>query len=301
MLYEVIINSESGSGVFRDPQNQTRLAEIFRDRGHDLTLDVVEPANLDSMLQKGARSSADILIIGGGDGTITAAAKLLKGTDKVLGVLPLGTFNLEARHLRIPLDPFAAAEELLDSDTTEIDLLAVNDECCMCATVIGFYPALAKSRESFHGRSWWWKTIRLFHEIATVATRAPALNLEIVSEGESIIRKTRLAAFSPGSYVESMGIIPDRQELSSGKLSGYVSEHLTRYDMLKAAWGYLTGNLLETDRMTRVESEEIVISVGRRSSIPAMIDGEILRIQLPCRLKILPRALKVLRPRNPAN
>ncbi len=299
MLYEAIINRDSGSGIFRDMEQQNRLKRIFSEKGHTLDLSVVAPTDLGKLLAQKAKSPGEALIIGGGDGTITSAAKLLQGTGKALGVLPLGTFNLEARDLHLSLDPFKAAGQLLDSDTVEIDLMEVNDECCLCATVIGFYPAIAKSREDFHGRSWWTKTIRIVREIATVAVRSPALNLEITSGGETIHRRTRLAAFSPGHYEESIGIIPIRDSLASGELSAYVSEHLTRAAMLKAAIGYLSGNLLDTEQMTRIESSEITINVRRRKSIPAMIDGEIVRMKMPCRLRIIPRALKVLRPRNP--
>ncbi len=301
MLYEVIINRDSGSGIFRDLEQQDRLKSVFRAHGHEVDLNVVAPAELDATIRRKAESNAQVLIVGGGDGTVTGAAKLLKGTGKALGVLPLGTFNLEARDLHISLDPFEAVKDLINSEMVDIDLLMINDDYCLCATVIGFYPALAKSRESFHGRSWWTKTIRIDKEIATVAVRSPALRLEISCAGETIQRRTRLAAFAPGHYEESMGIIPNRSDLSSGKLTAYVSEHLTRTQMIKAALGYLAGKLLDTAEMTRIESCEISINVARRTSIPAMIDGEIVRMGLPCRMKILPGALKVLRPRNPSS
>ena len=298
MFYEIIINRESGSGIFREKENQERLKAIFRERGHAIELSVVDPAQLDQVLREKAASEAEVLIVGGGDGTVTAAAKLLQGTGKALGVLPLGTFNLEARHLELSLDPFAAAEELLDAEAVAIDLLMVNDEACLCATVIGFYPTLAKSRESFHGSSWWRKTIRMVKDLATVAAKSPALNPQVTDGGKSLHRRTRLAAFSPGRYEEGIGIIPDRPELASGNLTAYVSSHLSRREMLGAAIGYLTGNLLDTDGMTCIESPQVRIDVARHKTIPAMIDGEIVSMKLPCELRILPGALQVLRPRK---
>lgn len=298
MLYEIIINRESGSGLFREKENQERLSRIFRERGHAIDLNVVNPQQLNDMLREKAASDAEVLIVGGGDGTVTAAARLLQGTGKALGVLPLGTFNLEARHLDMSLDPFAAAEELLDAETVGIDLLKLNEDICLCATVIGFYPTLAKSRESFHGHSWWRKSIQMVKELITVAAKSPALNLEVTDGGKTIHRMTRLAAFSPGRYEEGIGIIPERPELSSGNLTAYISSHLSRGEMLVAAVGYLTGNLLDTDGMTRIESSQIRIDVSRHKTIPAMIDGEIVRMDLPCELRILPGALQVLRPRK---
>jgi diacylglycerol kinase family enzyme len=298
MDYQIVINSKSGDGIFRDEKQQERLKQIFTDRGHQVDLSVVEPDQLEATLKEKANSAGEVLIVGGGDGTITTAARLLHGTGKILGVLPLGTFNLEARDLKLPLDPFQAAEKLLDAEVIPIDLLKVNSEYCMCATVIGFYPALAKARENFHGRSWWVKSLRIVREIATVAVASPPLDLTITADGKTYHRRTRLTAFSPGGYEESVGLIPTRKDLSSGKLTAYVSEHLSRGQMLYAAFGYLVGKLLDTDKMTKIESSEITINVRRRRSIPTMIDGEILRISLPCRLEILPRALNVLRPKS---
>jgi diacylglycerol kinase family enzyme len=298
MNYQIVVNSKSGDGIFCDPSQQTRLKQIFTERGHQATLSVVEPGKLEATLIEKANSAEEILIVGGGDGTITTAARLLHGTGKILGVLPLGTFNLEARDLNLSLDPFLAAEQLIDSEAIPIDLLKINDEYCMCATVIGFYPALAKARENFHGRSWWVKSLRIIREIATVAVASPALDLTITADGKTYHRRTRLTAFSPGAYEESIGLIPVRKDLSSGKLTAYVSEHLSRGEMLLAAFGYLAGKLLDTAKMTKIESSEIILNVKRRRKLPTMIDGEILKIALPCRLQILPQALKVLRPKS---
>ncbi len=298
MLYEAIINRDSGSGIFWDVEQQNRLKRLFKDHGHELNLNVVSPLDLNKALEKAVASDSEAILVGGGDGTITSAAKLLRGTEKALGVIPLGTFNLEARDLKIALDPFDAATQLMESEVEEIDLMEVNDEVCLCATVIGFYPAIAKSREDFHGKSWWRKSFQFMREIATVAVNSPALDIQITSENATIERRTRLAAFAPGHYQESIGIIPVRDNLSSGELSAYVSEHLSRAQMLSAAVGYLCGNLLDTEKMIQIETRELTVTVKRKRRIPAMIDGEIVAIDLPCRMRVLPKALKVLRPRN---
>lgn len=301
MQYDVIINRESGTGLFKEEEPRTRLSKVFSDRGHKVKIHVVPPAELEAALKTSAEGSADALLLGGGDGTVRTAAGFLRGTEKVLGVLPLGTFNLEARSLDIELDPFEAATQLMDADVVDIDLLTLNDHICLCNSVIGFYPTLAESQESYHGRSWWVKIFRMIRDLATVAIRTPILDLQITVDGETLRRRTRLAAFSPGKYEESIGLIPDRDDLASGKLTAYISSHLTRPKMLGAAIKFLTGKLFDTEGMTDIESAVITINVARRKHIPAMIDGEIVRLDMPCKLTILPKVLKVLRPRTPAS
>jgi len=56
------------------------------------------------LARQSARQAGETVVAGGGDGTIKAVVSALLGTDKILGVLPLGTLNHFAKDLQIPLD-----------------------------------------------------------------------------------------------------------------------------------------------------------------------------------------------------
>ena len=68
----------------------------------------------------------DLVIVGGGDGTVTCAAGRLAGTDIMLGVLPLGTANDLARTLEIPTDVDGACATVADGKVVDIDLGRAN-------------------------------------------------------------------------------------------------------------------------------------------------------------------------------
>ena len=72
------------------------------------------------------RGVADLVIIGGGDGTLNAAAEALVEAGLPLGVLPLGTATDLARTLEIPADPIAASRVIVDGETHRIDVGCVN-------------------------------------------------------------------------------------------------------------------------------------------------------------------------------
>ena len=73
------------------------------------------------------REGLDLVVVCGGDGTISEAACGLQGSDVPLAVLPGGTSNVLARELQIPLD-FEAAEELLQDGTPSSVRFAHADE-----------------------------------------------------------------------------------------------------------------------------------------------------------------------------
>ncbi|MET8836039.1 YegS/Rv2252/BmrU family lipid kinase [Micromonospora sp. NPDC004540] len=88
---------------------------------------VDRPGELDRVLAEAADLGPDLLVAGGGDGTIGAAARLLAHRDMALGLLPLGTTNNFARTVGVPLDLDAAVALLTDGKVIDVDLGLVGD------------------------------------------------------------------------------------------------------------------------------------------------------------------------------
>ncbi|MFE9689550.1 diacylglycerol/lipid kinase family protein [Micromonospora sp. NPDC005806] len=88
---------------------------------------VDRPGELDRVLAEAADLGPDVLVVGGGDGTIGTAARLLAHRDIALGLLPLGTTNNFARTVGVPLDLDAAVEVLTAGKVIDVDLGLVGD------------------------------------------------------------------------------------------------------------------------------------------------------------------------------
>jgi diacylglycerol kinase (ATP) len=88
---------------------------------------VDRPGELDQRLAAAADLGPDLLVAGGGDGTISTAARLLAHRDIALGLLPLGTTNNFARTVGIPLDLDAAVATLAAGKVIDVDLGLAGD------------------------------------------------------------------------------------------------------------------------------------------------------------------------------
>ena len=74
----------------------------------------------------------------GGDGTVNEIGKVLINTQAILGIIPIGSGNGLARHLKIPLDPAQAIHVINNLNTKDIDYGIINNMPFFCTCGIGF-------------------------------------------------------------------------------------------------------------------------------------------------------------------
>jgi YegS/Rv2252/BmrU family lipid kinase len=91
-----------------------------------------------------AMNSCDIIVAVGGDGSVNDVAKALIHTNKILGIIPSGSGNGLARHLKLPLDVKEALNHLQNGTVQAIDTLMVNDKPCISIAGVGFDADVAE-------------------------------------------------------------------------------------------------------------------------------------------------------------
>lgn len=91
------------------------------------TYAVEQPGELEKVLISAVEKAPDLLIAGGGDGTISTAARMLAHRDIAMGLLPLGTTNNFARTAAIPLDLDEAVATLASGKVIDLDLGLAGD------------------------------------------------------------------------------------------------------------------------------------------------------------------------------
>jgi diacylglycerol kinase family enzyme len=295
--YLLLLNRGSGGndrGL--DAREVCRTVEdAFREAGHEIDSRIIEPGALDATLERAVAEAPDGLVIAGGDGTVSAAARHLGGTRIVLGVVPMGTFNLAARDLGVPLEIDEAARFLARARVREIDVLDVAGHACLCTTILGFYPEFARTFERRdHGGRWWKKAVKLVTSLPRIFREARPLHLSWKHDGGEGRARTKFSAFVPGRYRATTGIVPVRTDFQSGTMTAYIGRQRHAAAAMRGMLDYIFGRQEENDELTMFKTARLEIAATGRRHAMVMIDGEILRLPFPLVLTVQAAHLRVL-------
>lgn len=292
--YYVILNARAGTanamGITPDI-----LREHFGADG-SIVIDDEMDATLAERIQWACDSDADVIVAAGGDGTVTAIASAIVGTGKTLAILPLGTMNLLARDLGVPLDLpnwLAAMDQM---QPQRIDVGEVNGRIFLHKVVIGVVPSIAAGREQIRGRPGLGAKLGFLNYFYRRLVRAKRIAVEIrYRDGTTRVRRAAALAVANNGYDESLGRIFAREHLDGENLTLYVLKHLSPLDVLRLSAKMVIGTW-QHDEAIEVENVRSLTIRTRKPCLKVMFDGELEMLDTPLNFRILPAALSVLAP-----
>src|SRR2546423_2039718 len=274
-----------------------RLAELLDAGGIEADISTARDGQeLAELAQSVAAEKYDLVVAGGGDGTINAIASAIVDTDKVLGVLPLGTLNHFARDLKIPLDLEAAVQNLIAGNSIKIDVGEVNGRIFLNNSSLGLYPIIVREREKQErlGSGKWpsfiWAAI-------TALRRYPFLDVRLKAEGEDLVRRTPFVFIGNNEYIMEQFNIGMRECLDKGELSLYMAHRTGRWGLARLAVRALLGHLREENDFLAMCTREVKI-ITRHKRIRVAFDGEVDILETPLNYRVRPGALHVIVPRD---
>jgi YegS/Rv2252/BmrU family lipid kinase len=107
----------------------------------------------------------EVFIAAGGDGTVHTVASELVGTDKILGVLPLGSGNGFAKEFGFKMNVHSLLSDIKKAESMNIDVIEVNDNLCLNVAGIGLDSFVAHSFNNLKLRGFLpyvWLTFKTF-------------------------------------------------------------------------------------------------------------------------------------------
>lgn len=134
-------HSRSGESLFLEVKGKLERAGVKLIAAHALR----DPATLSTTVRRAVRDGAPMVIIGGGDGSLSGVIDELVDKDCVFAVLPLGTANSFARTLGLPLDVDGAIAAIASGRRRRIDLGMIDHDYFVNAAALGLSPMIGDS------------------------------------------------------------------------------------------------------------------------------------------------------------
>ena len=287
----VLINRAGGTAASLGDSLSDKVTKAFAGTGRAITLELVEPEEMGAALR--LHLGAPVIAIGGGDGTLSAAAAELSGSASALAILPLGTRNHLARQLGVPLDLPSAAQLAVEGQRRRIDLGAAGDRVFVNNASFGLYTRFVRERDASPWPRWRGTVSAAWHVLRNMRAQYFAMRVD----GKSNAIATPLLFIGNNEYSLRPGHLGERETLTEHQLSLFAIGAKRPLEMIGLAVRSLLGftrparDFLECGR-----AREIVIEGS--GAIEGSFDGEIAVLPLPLRLRTLPNALGVVTPRE---
>lgn len=294
----VIVNATAGNGSTTDWV--AGLERHFTAAGLRARVQLVQQgSDIAPAVEAAVRQGADIVVAGGGDGTVSAVAAGLVDTGVALGVLPMGTLNHFAKDLGIPLEQERAVAVLATGRQIEVDVGEVNGRIFINNSSLGLYPDIVRDREQRQRRLGHGKWRALLAASIAAARRYPVLTVQIEVDGETLVRRTPFVFIGNNEYTMEGFEIGERAVLDRGVLSLYLTHRMGRFGLLHLALMALLRRLDQARDFDVLTAREFVVKTGHRR-LRVATDGEVTVMEPPLHYRLRPGSLRVIVPREPS-
>lgn len=301
MRFAAVLNRDGGTlrttdlSAFSDQMRQTLEAA-----GHSIDIDIVAGkdivATLDSIVSK---RSVDIVLAGGGDGTISAAAARLMGGKKALAILPAGTMNLFARGLGVPQTLDAAVKSFADGEVIAVDVATANGRPFVHQFSIGMHAKMVQLRQNMEFRSRLGK-MQASARAAWATIKNPSAMKVTLAIGEAEI-VTRTTGIGVTNNLFGEGHLPYADNPAGGVLGIYVTVAQQRGELVRFLFDIARGRWRASQHVEIHQADRVVLKIHSAArKYRAVMDGELVRLDRETTIEIHPAALNVLVPARAA-
>lgn len=309
----LIMNPVSGD----NQPNSTKLPEIVAAmEAGNIQADIAftKPDESPALIaQRAVEEGYDMVVVGGGDGTVSEVAKGLIHAPIPLGVVPIGTYNNIARSLNLPTDIAEACQVLAHGQINSIDVGQANDEHYFFeAAGVGLDAALFPLGEEIKGGRWGrmlqaakiamgYKPQRLLIQLdrpisearSQPATQRRFMRRRVVSAQREVRLRALLVVIANGPYYGTGFTVAPDAIMDDGLLTVSIFGNFSKWELIRHFWSISKGQYHYSPKIETYCVAEIRLTSNVK--LPVHIDGHPIG-ELPVTLKTIKHALKVIVP-----
>ena len=285
----LIVNAHSrkGRALFRRAVFRLREAGIRLTAAHA----VRKPGELIPKVKEAVRSGAPMVIVGGGDGSLSSAVDELIDRDCVFALLPLGTANSFARTLGIPLDLDGAIRTIATGKRRRVDLGVIDGDYYANSAAIGLSPLIGATvpprLKRYLGRVGYlvWAIWSIY--------RFKPFGLVVEIDGERHEMEALEVRIANGAFHGGVEVV-DAAEVDSGEIVVQAVTGRAKHRLIRN-WLAVLMKDLRSKRETVTDFHGRRLRLTTSPPLPISIDGEVLG-RTPAIVEVAECAIEVVVP-----
>lgn len=287
----IIVNPVSGRGTAKGRAKE--IEQQARKLGWDgelveTSLNYAADYHATQALAKGHRH----IVVCGGDGSVREALDALVGVpDAQLGIVPLGTGNLLAHNLRLPLDIRSALKVALLGTPTKLDVGRANGRYFGVVAGIGWDGAMVRDTHR-KLKDQFGLTAYLLSALKNLSHPSEQFRVKVDSNPTLTFTAKSILVANVGRVSGAVNLLPQAR-MNDGLLDLVVVQTETLSSWAALAMSGLTGTLHRDPRTVHLTCKEVKIT-AKYSRQPIELDGN---DYLPTRqlsVSIIPLGIRVL-------
>lgn len=285
----LIVNPKSRQGAEAGLENGIRR---LHQAGMDIETLVSQSADESRAAVQSRKSDLDLVIVGGGDGTLSSMIKTLLKCDLPLAILPLGTANDLARSLCIPEELELAFEVIAANHRQRIDLGEVNNHCFFNVANMGLGVHVTEELTADVKKRW--GVLSYLRALVAATVRHDQFRLRVTLDGKHYRLRSMHLAVGNGRFYGGGNVINENARIDDGKLSLYSLRPVSAWELITLAPLLRNGRQNRDRRAFCAQATEISIRSGKRQ-LAIHADGEPVS-HTPAHFRVLPLAMDVVMP-----
>ena len=234
------------------------------------------------------KEGIDIVVAIGGDGTINETARSLIHSNTALGIIPCGSGNGLARHLRIPMDPKAAIDILNENYQIQMDYGKINNIPFFCTCGVGFDAFVSLKFADSGKRGLLTYLENTLHESLTYQPET----YEIENEEGTVIHKAFLIACGNASQYGNNAYITPQASLTDGLMDVTILEPFTVLDVPSLSFQLFNKTIDQNSRIKTMRAKKI--KIHRNKPGVFHYDGDPIMGNEVLEVEIVPHGLNVI-------
>ncbi|WP_353644456.1 diacylglycerol kinase family protein [Mesorhizobium sp. WSM2239] len=299
MRFLAVLNRDGGALRGMDLKAfSAKIKETLEAAGHLAETRIVAGDEIvDALAEAAQQRPVDVVLAGGGDGTISAAAAALKDRNKALAILPAGTMNLFARSLGVPQSLDEALASFANGEIKPVDVASANGRVFVHQFSIGMHAKMVRLRDKMEFRSRLGKIGASVKAAYTTVMNPPTMTVSLEIGDAEIVTRTTGIGVTNNLFGE--GHLPYADHPDGGVLGVYVTVARQRGELLRFMLSVARGKWRDNQQVEIHEAERVVLKIrAAKAGLRCVIDGELSELERETVLEIHPKSLRVLVPKS---